>query len=183
MSVSPGQIIQTNNGPVTVMEKVSSRHAVIIFHEPPYTTKTVQITALIAGTVANRPSRPVGRHRKYPTLENGVATPAYSVWMRMKSEVRKGATIHPGWLNFQTFAEWYYERAIPTDEFKWMFTHKLFNLRNDRFIPKYCDVLPGPLARIVLNRHSKLENRQKSAEYYKRWISPELYEKLMYWRA
>lgn len=177
-----GQIVHTNNGPVCVLEKLNSRFVKIIFLEPPCSISTVQIGNLLRGAVANRPNNPTVLKTvkcKHSKTVNGQLTPVYSLWNRIRRECRQGAEMRSEWRNFDTFADWYHAQPCPkTDEFRWTFTHRLFDHDNDWYSHETCHVLPEPLVRTVL-RSSNPETIRRSAEHHKRWIPADLYQRII----
>lgn len=175
-NLKPGQIVQTSNGPVTVMEKINSRFVTVIFHEPPYSTATVQIGNLLKGSVANRPNNPPNVKRK---VKHGYerSGPVYAVWSRIRQECRKGGELCPEWKDFQTFAEWYFRQIKETDDFRWVFTNRIPDRNNTWYAPETCNVMPEPLVRTIYA--GKPDGIRQSIEHHKRWISTELYNTLI----
>jgi len=181
-NLKSGHIILTNAGPVCVIEKLNSRYTKIIFLEPPYSISTVQNSNLLRGMVANRSNSPVCKkpaEKKHPKTIDGQATPVYSLWHRIKSDCRRGAEMFSDWRDFDTFADWCHAQPQPeTDQFRWIFTHQFFDLENDWYAPETCHILPEPLVRTVL-RSSNPATIRRSVEHHKRWILPDLYDRML----
>lgn len=171
MSVQIGQIVQTNNGPVTIMEKHAGQMVTVIFHEPPYSTSIVHTSNLLKGYVANKPNK--------PTMHTKTKSTAYSIWQRMRSMRPARYTICNEWTDFAVFSEWYSDQIKPGADFKWIFSHKLFDPANRYYGPETCHVVPSPLAKAILIGKGNSLGVLQSADYYRDWISHKLYKKIV----
>lgn len=180
-----GQVIDTNHGQVYVMDRPNSRFVQIMFLEPPYSVRTVQIANLKTGSVANRPDRPKavkrkGRSKRYAAFqEDGTTSPEYSIWARIKRRCRSGSVMCTEWRDFQVFAKWYHAQPRPeTNEFRWIFTHQLLDPDNRFYAPETCHVAPEPLVRTLI-RSSNPNVIRQSIEHHRKWIPAELYQRLI----
>jgi hypothetical protein len=114
----------------------------------PYTSFTVTNTNYREkGTLGN------GRHR--PTDRNQ-PTQAYRAWQAILCRRSMTFGICDEWLNYQVFAEWYYNqldrhgdwRALP---FKWSMSRLLIDPNNQDHNPVTCCIAPAPIVQMFKN--------------------------------
>lgn len=165
--VIPGAEFPTTNGDIVVLEIIDNQNVRVCFVHP-FFEKVAKPVHVRKGSVKN-PLFPsvfdvgyigVGLHN---VSENSKATKVYNIWHSMLQRVYSpqndtharqysGVSIHPDWLNFQNFADWYVKRStqfIDVD-FGWDLDKDLLFPGNRIYGPDTCCLVPHPVNGLLL---------------------------------
>lgn len=154
-----GSVIETVNGPITVLEIFNSRKVRILFHEYPWET-VVTAGVVRIGRVRNR-MRPTVLSLGYlgDGLYDSINSPkAYRSWVNMFHRVHNpptdrvkrcysDVTISNEWYCFQDFAKWYvaFQNNLPTVNFSWYLDKDLLVPGNRSYGPDVCCLIPNAI--------------------------------------
>lgn len=168
MTTPVGSTFETIHGLATVIEVINRKNIKIMFHDPIWET-VVRLEHLLTGKVKNK-MFPLSKSKEF--IGDGYfntinAKEAYFAWKNMFRRVYKSSTIIQKraygdveicqeWLNFQNYAEWYYNQINQYSDwrnvnFVWQVDKDLTCFGNKTYCPEKCVILPNAVNAVLIN--------------------------------